>query len=137
LLLVQFSYQMAVTQPTFTNIDCGVSNRYTSDVLSATEQEGKMITKCECRINIHGLRKAMRHPSLHTVRPEQKPESLPVQPTRPSRMGEHRGSALANVSCTVQWPHAQQLLVRLVQHPTVPTVQREAGLTPRPWVHGA
>jgi hypothetical protein len=68
-LLVQFSYQMAVTQPTFTNIDCSVSNRYTSNVLSAMEQEGKMITKCECRINMTGLRKAMRHPSLHTVRP--------------------------------------------------------------------
>jgi len=96
-LLVQFSYQMAVTQPKFTNIECSVSNRYTSNVLSAREQEWKMITNCEWRIYMHGLRKAMRHPSLHKVRPSQKPESLPVQPMRPSRICDHRGSALANV----------------------------------------
>jgi len=100
-LLVQFCYRLAVTQSTFTNIDSSVSNRYTSNVLSAMEQEGKMITKCECRIYMHGLRKAMRHPSSHKVRPSQKPSRY-LQPMRPSPIGDHRGSALGNVSCAVQ-----------------------------------
>jgi squalene cyclase len=66
-LLVQFIYQKAVPQPTFRNIDCSVSNRYTSNVLSATEQEGKMITNCECRIYMHGVRKAVRPVITHST----------------------------------------------------------------------
>jgi hypothetical protein len=100
-LLVQFSYQMAVTQPTFTNIDCSVRNRYTSNVLSATEQEGKMTTNCEWRIYMHELRNAMRHSSLHTVHPSKKRELSSIQPMRPSRICDHRGYALANVSSDV------------------------------------